>query len=647
MQTIDRDHDVRCGRGFALVTIITIAAGVLLAGVQPASAQVGDACTVNGQPGVFVCPPGSTQIGGACEAAGVPVLPICQATGSQTQTKQNTVISTKVTGAIGTVLSTTSNLIAANVNPYSSGSNKDFQIRSVLSALPKTPPVAQIGGGLGTGLLGPGVVGGTGVFGTFRDDYDYLRYLTNQRVPAGLNKEQRSLWEHSHRLRIQNVYLDIEIKQLDKQINQLKNQLQSLYGQIRLSIIRRITNQITLLQYQKSSKYNEKIRNEKIAESNDRKMRVIAAGGEEKYAQMEAAMKQLEAALLSMLSQPFPKPQLPSWAQTPQRLGMELGPARFDIFAIGEGAVANSDGFAVKDVAGLVKPGALTPSSRSKVLGVGIKGSIDLARGLNFDGDQTLLANGFVSYSRVESKSGSTAELAALGLINTSSADADNGMVGGDVRYGYKGMYVQAGGAYGFGKLKTTNTIDDSRGSFNVHSYGVDVRLGKIFPLAWGLLGSTVEPRFGAKELPPPAGAYVIGLDLSGHVGHTGIRTNEFIDSTGLAVGASETRYETVGGRAELFSTLVYENVLWSPFVAIKVDQRFDFSSKATMPVQPQLPSGDVYYFSPANTFWGPEVGLTIAGQQWWSVQARGFYLASADANVAGGSVQLRIPFNP
>jgi hypothetical protein len=614
---------------------------------------------VNGQPGVYVCPPGTVQIGLDCEAPpNPPVPPICQVTGLQTQIKQNAIISTKVTGAIGTALSTTQNLIAANISPYSSGSSKEFQIQSVLSALPKTPPVPQIGGGLGTGLFGPGVsIGGTGVFGTFRDDYEYIRYLTNQRVPAGLNREQRSLWEHSHRLHIQNAYLNIEIKQLNKQIDRLNSQIQNLARQGKLSraTYRAISSQIGRLRVQVSQKNNTIYNNQATINSNERRIKVIAAGGEQMYAQMEAAMKRLRDALLSMISQPAPKLSTADlrsmvsqpFSKPPQRLGMELGPARFDIFAIGEGAVANSDGFAVKDAAGLVKPGSLTPSSRSNLLGVGIKGSFDLARGLNLNGDQTLLANGFVSYSRVESKSGNTAELAALGLVNSSSADADNGTVGGDIRYGYKGMYVQAGGAYSFGKLKTANTIDDSRGSFDVHSYGVDMRLGKIFPLAWGLLGSAVEPRFGVKEPPPAAGAYVIGLDLSGHVGHTGIRTDEFIDSTGLAVGASETRYETVGGRAELFSTLVYENVLWSPFVAIKVDRRFDFSSKATMPVQPQLPSGDVYYFSPANTFWGPEVGLTIAGQQWWSVQARGFYLASADANVAGGSLQLRIPFNP
>jgi hypothetical protein len=341
----------------------------------------------------------------------------------------------------------------------------------------------------------------------------------------------------------------------------------------------------------------------------------------------------------------------PAYYQSPEysqrrRLGVDAGPARFDLFAISGGAVATTHGFGARDTAGLLQPGTLTPNSRSTSTGIGLRGSVDASRWLNLDGDQTLLANGFVSYSRVDSKSETPADLIVANLTNSGSARADNVTIGGDARYDFMGMYLQGAGAYNFAKQDISNTIDGSRGSFDSQSYNVDLRMGKAFLLDSGIFGPMIHPGRFTKAR-PPAGGYIIALDLSGHVGHTNLRTDAFTDSTGFAYGTSQTRYETVGGRAELFAVVLRENVLWVPFVAMKVDQRFDFSSSANFPVQPDLPNGNIVYYSPANTFWGPELGLTIATPGWWNVQARGFYLASSDTDVAGGSLSARIPFRP
>jgi hypothetical protein len=49
---------------------------------------------------------------------------------------------------------------------------------------------------------------------------------------------------------------------------------------------------------------------------------------------------------------------------------------------------------------------------------------------------------------------------------------------------------------------------------------------------------------------------------------------------------------------------------------------------------------------NPALTFGGAELGVVARGPGGWSVNAKGFYQASADTTVTGGSLTLKIPFN-
>ena len=59
-----------------------------------------------------------------------------------------------------------------------------------------------------------------------------------------------------------------------------------------------------------------------------------------------------------------------------------------------------------------------------------------------------------------------------------------------------------------------------------------------------------------------------------------------------------------------------------------------------------QLVGGDIVTYSQAQTFWGVEGGLDVLGSaaSAWRVEAKGFYTASSDTNIAGGKLSIKVP---
>jgi hypothetical protein len=139
-------------------------------------------------------------------------------------------------------------------------------------------------------------------------------------------------------------------------------------------------------------------------------------------------------------------------------------------------------------------------------------------------------------------------------------------------------------------------------------------------------------------------GGTVIGLDLSGHVGYVDNWTSSFTDSSGFAFGTGETKFTDLGARARFFGILPDRGFAWMPFVSGTVDQRVGFSNTVNLPSQPTLIGGDTLSMGTANTFVGTELGRDILAGGGWVIGAKGFYTASADTNIAGGSAYLRIP---
>jgi len=76
------------------------------------------------------------------------------------------------------------------------------------------------------------------------------------------------------------------------------------------------------------------------------------------------------------------------------------------------------------------------------------------------------------------------------------------------------------------------------------------------------------------------------------------------------------------------------------------VQQRFSYSHTLSFADQAALPGGDTIGFAEAKTFWGTQGGVDVRIRNGWMVGAKGFYTASSDTSIAGGTAYLRIPFS-
>ncbi len=319
-------------------------------------------------------------------------------------------------------------------------------------------------------------------------------------------------------------------------------------------------------------------------------------------------------------------------------LGMYTSPSNgaIDGYGDGGGAVVHGSGYGLTDSAGVLTPGAKAPSL-TDVAGSGtIGGSYDASSFLPTG--QALLFKGFFNYTNdnltLGSISGLTAASAGSGRFNTYT-------LGGSFIYNIGATYLEGRGGGAFGNGSETNAVDGSTGSFNTRGYFADLRIGTIFAL---LSTGGASPSIPTKAPPKLTGGTVLALDVSGHVGYTAGQIDGFTDSTGFVFGTDRTQFGDVGARVKLFAVVPSNGVLWMPYIAGTVDQLFSYSSTLNIPTQTALPTGDVVGLSQAQTFGGGEVGLDARVPNGWTVGVKGFYTASSDTNIAGGSAYVRIP---
>jgi hypothetical protein len=326
----------------------------------------------------------------------------------------------------------------------------------------------------------------------------------------------------------------------------------------------------------------------------------------------------------------------------PGHLGMSVPSSNGGVFSVsgyGGGASTTSSGYGVTDSAGLFA-GTTTPSFRAATASGGLTASYDVSRMMPTN--QTLLFRGFFDYAAANVTLGATPGLPAA---SSGSLNINSYTFGGGVRYGFGANYIQASAAGTTGNGTEFQAIDGSTGSFNTSGYWTDVKVGRTF-----LLANTIRTAYSAlpaKAPPKATGGYVVGLDLSGHLGYADSRIGGFTDSTGFILGNSDTRYWDSGLKAKLFLLTRVGQYLWSPYVAATVDQQFGYSSNLFIPNQAAFPGGDTIGLLTAQTFWGAQAGLDVRAANGWTVGVRGFYRASSDTTTAGGTAYLRIPLNP
>jgi hypothetical protein len=327
-------------------------------------------------------------------------------------------------------------------------------------------------------------------------------------------------------------------------------------------------------------------------------------------------------------------------------LGMYLGtgaPDQPGWGAEGGGAGLRTSGLRGSDTAGFLTPGETTTIRDTSGNG-GIVGTFDATRFFGLPSNSSLFLTGAFDY---QSDSASLGGVSPTGVaFNIGSLRTDTYTFHGSVFYRFGTFYVRGAADYNFGRSNETNSLDASTGRFNSNGYSVDAKLGNVFVLL-NTTGVATSGPLPTKAPPKPTGGYLVGLDLSGHIGSLGNWANSFTDSTGFIFGSGQTRSGDVGGRAELFAVVPGNGLLWKPYVAGTVDQLFGFSSTLTIPSQVAQPGiTDVFSVQPARTFGGAEFGVATRGPSGWTVNVKGFYEASADTNIAGGSVTVKIPFN-
>jgi hypothetical protein len=317
------------------------------------------------------------------------------------------------------------------------------------------------------------------------------------------------------------------------------------------------------------------------------------------------------------------------------RLGMYVSPAPTGVSNIGVGggaSVTHVSSMRVSDSAGLLAAGSLLPNMKDVSGGGGLYGGYDATHLFGLPAGHRVTLSGSFDYSHDD-----------ITTASVGSATLDNYRFTGRVRYDTDQFYVVGSGAYGFGHGTETQYADNSSGRFDTRDYAVDLRIGKKF-----LLLNTIssEPTGLPKKAPrKPTKGYIVGLDLSGHIGYADWRGDGFTDTAGFIFGPSRTKAGDVGVRAKLFAYIPDAGVLWMPYVAGTVDRQFGYSSSLTIPDQTAMPGGDVLYIEAAQTFLGAQLGLDVRARGGWTLGARGFYTASSDLNVSGGSAYLKIPF--
>ena len=303
--------------------------------------------------------------------------------------------------------------------------------------------------------------------------------------------------------------------------------------------------------------------------------------------------------------------------------------------------MTHSSGYGLTDTAGLLAPGAKTASFRDGSGGGQIGANWNLS-GL-LPSNQALSLRTFYGYEGSNSTFGDAPDLGIVGL-NIGSLRQDAHIFGSSLLYRHGTLYAKGTATIEIGHGDLTNNTDNSTGTFSTRGYTADLRLGKVFTLFQGT--SIARPTVVTKAPPKPVPTYVVGLDLSGHLGYVDTRTGEFTDSGGFRYGSEKLHYGEAGVRAKLFGLVPGRGVLWMPYVAGTVDQRLGFSHIATFPDQVQLVGGDIVSYSQAQTFWGVEGGLDVlnGGVSGWRMGAKGFYAASSDTRVSGAQLYFETP---
>jgi hypothetical protein len=112
----------------------------------------------------------------------------------------------------------------------------------------------------------------------------------------------------------------------------------------------------------------------------------------------------------------------------------------------------------------------------------------------------------------------------------------------------------------------------------------------------------------------------------------------------GFVYGTEQLSYSDIGARARLLAVIpTYRSFSWMPYVGMTVDRRLGVNHTFDIPNQAAA-IADTLNFAQSNTFWGVEGGLDTLFRGSARFGIKTFYQTSADTQIIGGNVFLKIP---
>jgi hypothetical protein len=329
----------------------------------------------------------------------------------------------------------------------------------------------------------------------------------------------------------------------------------------------------------------------------------------------------------------------------PGHLGMyvtpDAGAGTAVTFGVG-GYSARTGAVGITDTAGLLPAGSLSATSKETGGSGGISGSYDAS---NLVGpNQKLIFTGAFNYT---SSSVTFGPVLGFGPPSAGSIKSDVYGFAGSALYANNNTYVLVRGSTEFGNNSETNNITVSNGSYNSDGYSIDGRLGHVFILTQQQAVSAA-PRYAKAPVVAAAPGYLIGFDLSGHLGYSKDVARGFTDTVNFTFGDEKVESGVTGLRGKLLAQVSDSSgATWFPYISGSVDWRFNYSHTASFPVQVALPIGDTVTFADGTTVVGGQLGLDVRAKNGWTVGVNGFYAHSTSNDTTGGRAYLRIPFGP
>lgn len=300
----------------------------------------------------------------------------------------------------------------------------------------------------------------------------------------------------------------------------------------------------------------------------------------------------------------------------------------------------HNNGYGVSDTAGAIAAGAAAPGFNSIAGGGGFNFTADGTRLLNDVNSRRLLFGLTLDYNHESTNYGTSA--LTPGVSSAGSERSNTETLIGTANYSIKTLYLSGLAAVDLSQLSITNNLNapGARGNTNGLGYAFKGTVGNVFPL-FNTTG--VTPNIVTKAPPRTASGYGVFLDVSGHYAYAMNRDNGFTDSTGFTFGTDRLSYSDVGAQANLMTIIPNGRFAWAPYVGVTVDRQIGFSHTFELPAQAATPA-DTLIFTESNTYWGVQLGMNLLGLGTTKLGVQAVYEASADTQIYGGSVFLKIP---